>query len=747
MGYLDVGLTFLPIWIAFYTYQATFSGEWLFVYDDNHNFVDILEISWDRIKWYFTEANVLGVYEPLSLTLKACFVYFIGWDAHAFHALATSLHVVNAALAYGVSRAFLRFLYDGSELSSKKDAPWPWGRAFGCALGTSLFACHSGSVQTICWLSCISYIFAAFFVQIGVLAVLAAVRPSASVVGSLLWRLLCIICGVFAIWCKVAAIPTPVFFCLIEWVALSRRAAREGMPWWKSIFLRIFGTLLRQAPGLVFAAWIVVRNEGGYHMEEIVKLDVKEIALRASYLVFFYFWKLVDPNHDYLVMQNMPYDGIDGFRTQCYAAVGALAVAVLIAAYGGLFSLVRLPQGSLAIPACLFAGWLVMIFPGLGAHSHTTDQLYADRYLYLPSVLLLGPIGGYVFASIAGPTGILSHTKEVDHEPTDDKPNGQTVKKKIPPPQGPWGWHSGALFAPMLAIVGFHAMKSKRNLDHWRTNRALWRHAAMNQPQSHKWWYFYAQDIADPGWPAQKPKAREGSVKALKQAAAIYPKGVYIYMAQGEHLHHLEQYNESLAAWEEALSKHSDDFEKQNTNRMFQLPSERYRIVCGLGRARLHVGQHKRAVEELQQCLQMHPPQISAVCTRRQEHDQPYHGQPALPQGVWWHQPCGERGKPGVLCAMPSCPKGCYTFLLGVAHFELHEWVKAAQSFQAAEKEKYPGAKIMLLWGVSLYHLQQYKDALQVWQEGMKRTPTEDEYKEIQDNLVVVQQVLAQQGG
>merc|ERR1719161_157748 len=120
-------------------------------------------------------------------------------------------------------------------------------------------------------------------------------------------------------------------------------------------------------------------------------------------------------------------------------------------------------------------------------------------------------------------------------------------------------------------------------------------------------------------------------------------------MAQGDHLHELQQYNESLKAWEEALSRHSDDFEKTNKDRMFQMPSEKWKIMCGLGRAKLHVGDYRKAIQDLEACIELHPKTINAVCTRRQDHDQPYTGQ-ALPKGVWWHQPTEARGKPGVLC-------------------------------------------------------------------------------------------------
>jgi hypothetical protein len=46
-------------------------GTWEFVYDDNHNFVDILELSYERLRWYFTEATAgTGEAPQLRASLK-----------------------------------------------------------------------------------------------------------------------------------------------------------------------------------------------------------------------------------------------------------------------------------------------------------------------------------------------------------------------------------------------------------------------------------------------------------------------------------------------------------------------------------------------------------------------------------------------------------------------------------------------------------------------------------------------------
>ena len=314
---------------------------------------------------------VLGVYEPLSLTLKASFVLLAGWDAGAFHTLAWALHGVNAALALVLGRRLLREFRGGEEGR---------GAAPGCVLGACLFACHPGSVQTVCWLSCLPYLFAAAFAQLSLLSLLRAQRRHmegghGALPGALLWRAGAALLYVGALWSKAAALPLAAALCLLDFVWVSRAAAPAGaggglLRALAALPKRAAAALLWQSAPLAIGVLSFEKAVGGYHLEELVVLSRAETMLRAGYVLVLYLFKVVDPWHDFNLMQGMPYDGIQGFLVECCACLAIAAAAMLYAAWA-------LLTGPGACGARAAAGWLlacyaVMIAPGLGLHAHTS---------------------------------------------------------------------------------------------------------------------------------------------------------------------------------------------------------------------------------------------------------------------------------------------------------------------------------------------------------------------------------------
>merc|ERR1712046_481364 len=184
---------------------------------------------------------------------------------------------------------------------------------------------------------------------------------------------------------------------------------------------------------------------------------------------------------------------------------------------------------------------------------------------------------------------------------------------------------------------------------------------------------------------------------------------------------------------------HSSNFEKENANRLHQLPSERWRIMCGLGRSRYHAGKFQDAKKYVAECLQLMPQAAAAACTRRQERAHVYAQRSSLPQGVWWHQATGSRGKPGVLCTMPQCGRGCFQYYSGLTSFQLSEWNEAAKSLQQAHNEKYNSPHGFLVWGMALYRLQNRKGARDVWKAALALTAprtTPDETSQLHRNLL-----------
>eukprot|EP00928_Gymnodinium_smaydae_P098027 TRINITY_DN9016_c0_g5_i2.p1 TRINITY_DN9016_c0_g5~~TRINITY_DN9016_c0_g5_i2.p1 ORF type:complete len:775 (-),score=87.34 TRINITY_DN9016_c0_g5_i2:183-2507(-) len=720
----DALLAVAPALTAAGTYRHVLSGTWEFVYDDNYNFVDILELSWDRLKWYFSEAMVLGVYEPLSLTLKALVVHQSGWDPHAFHNLACALHAVNSIGAYFVGRFTLAFLLG----LNKRNLPF--GIRLGCAIASSLFACQPSCVQTVCWVSCLPYLFAAFFAQLSMLSLIRALSlDSASrcttSLSLLFWRGISTLCYAAALLCKTAALPVVVVLCALDYAASSGcRSVQDSavviQPSLISPFKWALHTLAKQFLSIGIAVAALYKGTSGYHLEELVRLSTKETLLRACYLVLFYVAKIVDPWHDFNLMQLMPYDGIQGFLTHCHVCAAVLLVCVLWIAWAVLTGLRPLNQHELARRRRGTLGWLVacyvvMIAPGLGLHSHTSDQLYGDRYLYLPTALLLAPFGGIVFERILAPLNLESKVEQ--------------------------NLRSQAAFLPCVAailasiLVAFHVQRSSTSIDHWRNNRDLWAYATRVQSWNHRWWYHYAQELADSGWPALERPLRAQAVAALEEAWKIYP-AVYVGIARAEHLHELGNYSEAVLAWEGALKHHSVDFENQSSGRLIQLPSEKYRILCGLGRSRLHAHDPMGAAKALAECLNIYPKHTAAVCTRRQEHAHAYVNR-SMPNGVWWHQATGARGKPGVLCAMPTCARGCLFFYAGLAYFDMQHWTDSARAFQEAYNQRYTPTQAFLAWGVSLQKLGNEKGAQDVWKAALQASPppSQEDQRTLRANL------------
>lgn len=730
---LDMAYAMLPALTGLLAFRRVFSGPWEFVYDDNHNFIDILELSHKQVKWYFTEAMVLGVYEPLSLTLKALFVTFFGWDPTAFHLLAVALHIVNATLAFFLGQSLLSLL---RPVQVRFGA---FGSAVGCAIGASLFACHPGAVQTVCWVSCLPYLFAALFSLMSLISLLKALRhaPSNSCAGkaaSLCWRVVSMVQAVAAMLCKAAAIPLVVVLCAVEFAWLSRdctesSAVRRASSWCRNMLpCRAVHSMLRQCVPLLVSAALLWKGTSGYHLEELVKLSSRETFLRACFLLVLYPGKVADPGHDFNVMQALPYDGINGVITECWLCAGLVTAGALWAARATLFTLDTSPARSAASPASGAMAWLLacyaaLIAPGLGLHEHTADQLYADRYLYVPAALLLPPAAG-LLGQLAASAWAASG------------PAGPASRVPL-----------AALLAGLLgtAAAAYHVRRSGDSLDHWRSNQALWAHATQVQPWNHRWWYHYAQELADSSWPLQEPDLRRQALEALEKSMELRP-AVYTSIAKSEHLHELGRFHDAVNAWEAALQHHSSDFERHSSGNLIQLPSEKYRILCGLGRARLHTRDFDGAKSALSECLRLYPKQVAAVCTRRQAHAHVYAARPALPPGVWWHQAPGERGKPGVLCSMPACTQGCLLYHQALAHFELREWKEAAAASQQAYDHRYAPAQGFLVWGAALYHLGDHANARTVWQAGLaaKPQPTPQEEAQLRGNLLALDRAHAE---
>ncbi|CAE7924606.1 FIGNL1, partial [Symbiodinium necroappetens] len=128
-----------------------------YVWDDTENFGEAvrsrLHWSWENLAWWH-RANVLRVYEPVALALKASASDLLGGlQPKNLHRLSLLSHAITAVTAFGGSSMLLRFHHqvDTSRLC--------WQTAC-CVFGTAFFAVHPLCVQAVCWSSCLPYLWA-----------------------------------------------------------------------------------------------------------------------------------------------------------------------------------------------------------------------------------------------------------------------------------------------------------------------------------------------------------------------------------------------------------------------------------------------------------------------------------------------------------------------------------------------------------------------------------------------------------
>jgi len=148
---------------TYVTYGSLLRKDFPYVnYDDPMNFkhnVHVHRLSYENIRWAWTEGTRIGVYEPCANMIKMMIfstcrvadseISETDFPAHCIHRSSVVLHVLNAILSFILSLHFVRFEY---------------------ALTTVMyFMIHSQRVEVVAWASGISYLICCTFVLLSVL--------------------------------------------------------------------------------------------------------------------------------------------------------------------------------------------------------------------------------------------------------------------------------------------------------------------------------------------------------------------------------------------------------------------------------------------------------------------------------------------------------------------------------------------------------------------------------------------------
>eukprot|EP00935_MAST-01C_sp_MAST-1C-sp1_P000963 g963.t1 len=509
------------------------------VYDDSLNFVDqaarLSQLSYANVQWAFSaDGIVIGVYEPVAMIGKMVSASLLGRTPSSFVKANLALHVLNVAMAYGISRQLVRI--EGA----KRDF----------SLVSALLACCSPlRAEVVCWASCQPFLLAAAFSQIAWAFKLQRGN---------LWVAAALVAYTAACLCKAASITLPVLFVSFDFCQhlhlqqsrrspepkgrRTNRAAMIGAAAWAAVWENTcFVLLALPIFGCIYQATLV-------HEASVRALSPSELCLRACYALLYYPLKTFLPT-ELTVRVDLPDEALSVWtaRFGVPAAVVALVMAVVVRIFVRFVShkgtadadggdggdgadgadddtAQQKAKGSSASrtiaawPLLWCHYWLCycgLLLPTLGLVSTHVWALAADRYSYIVGLTVMVPAFAHaldrllpllaIHAPALGPA-IIPAALALDTARTalDDDDTGKggkggkgdgsgkgrgssnkgvnkLRKKKEKAKEKAAG--GGTIFTALVAAaVAALVMQTRAYCRVWRTDETLWRHTVAVNP-------------------------------------------------------------------------------------------------------------------------------------------------------------------------------------------------------------------------------------------------------------------------
>ena len=279
--------------------HSLFESHSFLMLDDGHNFQAnalIQNATWSNVEaaFRFRDGIVLGVYEPMLTLFKMKACAFFGLSASAFKNISLVSHAAVAVLAYML---LCRVLYLASKASFRKDV------AFAASL---LFALHPLRVEVVRWMSAGGYLQGSILVLLSLRLHLVVLESKSSqvIVQVAAW-----IVYSMAVLSKAATVTASLAhfvlaICLAGPIARDQRKGSSLTPW---KVLR--SALLYSLPYFAISAlgiWAALQASGNIADKDnifMVNKTCKRLSqdplsqiLRATFAVWFYLYKSVDPS-------------------------------------------------------------------------------------------------------------------------------------------------------------------------------------------------------------------------------------------------------------------------------------------------------------------------------------------------------------------------------------------------------------------------------------------------------------------
>lgn len=312
--------------------------------------------------WAFTTFH-LEHYQPISWLAWASVKAAGGLDATWFHAANLAAHTVVVVLAWAVARALFA--------RAVPDAPASW-RDTAALAAALLYGIHPLRVEVVAWISALPY-------ALGVSLALASTRAwlSASAPGAGRTLVPAALFFAASLAARAVALGLPAVFVILDtW--LHRRSLRasvmRALPFAGLAVASAGVEYLARAPGLAEIPWL-------YRLQS------------AASAPFVYLWRTVVP------VGLTPLDVLPPDPVGSGALAAAAAIALVGVSAAAWHWRCRWPS-----LAAAWACYLALLVPAAGLVA-SGQQATADRYTYLPGIVVVLTVAGVGLRAAAGQVG------------------------------------------------------------------------------------------------------------------------------------------------------------------------------------------------------------------------------------------------------------------------------------------------------------------------------------------------------
>jgi tetratricopeptide (TPR) repeat protein len=420
-----------------------------FVFDDEPNLVENAAyrgLGPSHLRWMFTTLY-MGHYQPLTWLTLAIDARI--WGAETpFGFLLTNLllHCASAAAVFFLALRLIGRAKGATGPSGASRAPPPRALLAAAAGAALLFSLHPLRVESVSWATERRDLLSGLLLLLSLLAWLRAVERSEAT-GAPPHRLASVVLFSLALLSKEIGVTLPVVLLLLDFHPLRRRAA--GVRWRTLVAEKWPWLALSVVDGC--AALLAQVHVASF--DSLADLGVLGRLATCAYGLGFYVAKLAWPVHLSAIYElALP---VDVTRLRYVASAAGVLVA------GGLLAW-RARRD--AAPLVAAAAYAVLLAPLLGLIQCGPHEV-ADRYSYLPSIPLALLAGGALHRAFA------------------------TASLRV-------RFASATAGVGVLALL---AVATARQTRVWKSSRALWSHAAANEPASSFAHYNYGCALAKAG--------------------------------------------------------------------------------------------------------------------------------------------------------------------------------------------------------------------------------------------------------